>query len=369
MDTIIYLTLNKNNVASDIIAQEKAGTYRLLRVKVDFGQKPEEWVRAGKHEKEQPDRQRQVQENQEQSLREQVRKEQSESQDESESDMDRFEKAPGGWRLFFENRKMAKQSRKQERQSRKQEQQSRQSRKQERQSRKQERQRQKQEQQQEQLKREWIREKTDSLREQLAGNSIGKDICFTVYDISLEKWLREEGCTEWWKEYWPYPEFDGYHEFPYAEELLAYGHSPHFLILGYDRLVPELILSHIRKMKSLRLILDYLPKDLEGFLEDLYEEYGLAATFQLLPETQEHPYRSARILCSRPSVVLDFSGEGRMLTSGVVKDSVWLDMDSMEEKRRRIEERDTGILYISLKKQWAQGLDTPIKNRYNTEVN
>ena len=53
-----------------------------------------------------------------------------------------------------------------------------------------------------------------------------------------------------------------------------------------------------------------------------------------------------------PVNVLDFTGEAYMAVSGAPRGSVWLDMCSLEEKRRRIEARGGGITYTSLKEMW-----------------
>jgi len=77
-------------------------------------------------------------------------------------------------------------------------------------------------------------------------------------------------------------------------------------------------------------------------------------------------------ICLHPSLVLDFSEADRIATADVPRGSIWLDMAASEEKRRRIEDRNTGIRYFSLKKEWKQPqkalnhLDTTSKNGYNT---
>ena len=146
----------------------------------------------------------------------------------------------------------------------------------------------------------------------------------------------------------------------------------HFMILGQTACLPEILYEHVRGIKSLKWI---LPRRqfLEGqqeLVEVLSEEYGLAAEVRLLFE--EEGYRQVHPVCRVPSLVLDFSEEDRIPTADVARGSIWLDMASSEEKRRRIEDRDTGIHYFSLKKEWKQPqkalnyLDTISKNGYNT---
>ncbi|MDR2043721.1 MAG: hypothetical protein LBQ15_05015 [Clostridium sp.] len=178
--------------------------------------------------------------------------------------------------------------------------------------------------------------------------------CYTVYDEPLKVWLRTEGRLEVWRNHWPYGAFDAGRELLFAEELLNECHSPHLLILGYAPCVPELVYGRARRMKSLRFLLDCQPRGLADFLEELYEEYGLAASFQMFPVNdgeQERPFRLVQVSCQAPTVVLDFTGEPRVPVGEVAKGSMWIDVDDMEEKRRRIESYG-GITYVSFRKIW-----------------
>jgi|GEM_PF-6921805 len=221
---------------------------------------------------------------------------------------------------------------------------------------------------------DWMNSLTGGVLERLLPYLGDSDNCYTVYDESVVRWLRKGGWEEVWKQYWPFPVFSGYREQFFVNELLKQGRLSHLVILGFEQYVPDLVTGHVRYLKSLRILIDYEPKQLEEFLEVLYEETGLTASCEVLPEADEDasPYRNLRLKCPVPSLILDFSGETRILTTDIARGSIWLDADAMEEKRRRMEERNTGIQYLSSKKLWKSAgftLDTPIKNGYNTEVN
>ena len=105
-------------------------------------------------------------------------------------------------------------------------------------------------------------------------------------------------------------------------------------------------------MKSLRWIV--LEKDcsqeLLTFVEDFYTENGLAIALQTL--THSVMLRRLRISCDQPANILDFTLEPYIGIADVAEGSVWLDMQSIEEKRRRIAGRTFGIQYFSLKERW-----------------
>ena len=134
------------------------------------------------------------------------------------------------------------------------------------------------------------------------------------------------------------------------EELLPEAVLPHFVILGTVSCLPLLIEKYADRMKSLRWILpenDY-SRELQEFVEDFYTEYGLAIMLQVVPAGQ----RRLQAVCKEPSNVLDFTQEAYINLAKVAKGSIWLDMLSVEEKKRRIVGRNTGITYVSLKEKW-----------------
>lgn len=167
-------------------------------------------------------------------------------------------------------------------------------------------------------------------------------------------------------------EFTDYLEEKWVEHLMSYAVLPHFLILGSAPCLGNILLRHAVKMKSLRFILrerDYT-EELQGVVEVLYEEYGLAASIQFVQEDED--YRKLTQLSPIPCSVLDFTGQEKTASWAAADGSIWLDLCSLPEKERRMERRNGGIQYFSLKKEWKQPqkalryLDTVDKNRYNT---
>ena len=188
--------------------------------------------------------------------------------------------------------------------------------------------------------------------------------CYCFYDDSMEKWIKKQSLNEWWEQHWPIKPFQEFHQPILIETLLANSHLNHYIVLGYDNSIPEILFRHVRQMKSLRLILAYENPDIEACLDDIYEDYGLATSLQIVKPEQTSDrgiFRTIRIACEVPSVILDFTGESHILTADIARDSIWLDFDSNEEKRRRIEDRNTGILYDSTRKQWKQLLHKQLR--------
>ncbi len=157
-----------------------------------------------------------------------------------------------------------------------------------------------------------------------------------------------------WNRIWPYPFFENYFQTEWVEHMLSYAELPHYIVLGYHRELPRLLCERANRMKSLKWILPERLYDekLQDFLEDFYEEYGIAAALQLLAEGEDlrRTVLSGRAACN----ILDFSEEEKNPLPELAEGSIWLDMSSLEGKRRRLEERNTGIRYFSLKKEWKQ---------------
>ena len=82
--------------------------------------------------------------------------------------------------------------------------------------------------------------------------------------------------------------------------------------------------------------------------------------------------RYLRLRSLFPVTVLDFSGEEKMSCTDLAEGSRWLDMESSEYKRERLERQSSKAAYFSLKKEWKEPqkalyqLDTIPKNGYNT---
>jgi hypothetical protein len=187
--------------------------------------------------------------------------------------------------------------------------------------------------------------------------------CSTIYDTVLLNWLEAQGQWDLWQNFWPYYAFTAYRDPIFVNPLLQYAHAPHYLIIGFDPYVTELVTARARRMKSLRLLLDYGPKGLGDFLDDLYEEYGLPASFTMLPDqsgqdtdwdtdTATHPFKHALIECHVPSVIVDYSEETNLRITSLAPGSLWLDIYGDDEKHRRLNMQFPDIAYMSIKTLW-----------------
>lgn len=202
------------------------------------------------------------------------------------------------------------------------------------------------------LRREEQRKATeDQMRlaaERIINRASGGGECRYVCEDSLKK------CAAWevWLRYFHVEEFNDYLKPFWAGQLLRHVRHTQFVILGAGESVYGLIESCAPRMKGARWIVreQDCTRELTEFVEDFCAEYGLAIALQTLPGRTA--YRRLCLSCPEPANILDFSGEDRIAVRDVARDSVWLDMLSSEEKRRRFKERDTGIRYFSLKEEW-----------------
>lgn len=165
-------------------------------------------------------------------------------------------------------------------------------------------------------------------------------------------------------------QFMDYREEKWVDYLMCHGTWAHYVILGNAPCLLEVLPKYAKGMKSLRLFLTEreFDEELELLLELLFEEYGLAADIQFLEENTG--YRKLPAFGGLPCNVLDFSKEEKVSYQSAVPDSIWIDFDAMEEKRRRFENRGARVCYFSLAKEWKfpRNLDTFSKNGYNTIV-
>ena len=181
--------------------------------------------------------------------------------------------------------------------------------------------------------------------------------CRCVYADTVRKSLiLQEDCwlPRLWQQCWQFPEFDDYLKPQWVEPLLENARLHHFVVLGLADSTPYAILHCASRMKSLRMLLRESEDDqrLRDFVEDFYNEYGLAAAVQTLEGERAF---SHLLLETRESVcVLDFSGEPRIPANGLARGSVWIDFCSVEEKARRVMERGEGIFYFSMKEFWKR---------------
>lgn len=170
----------------------------------------------------------------------------------------------------------------------------------------------------------------------------------------------------------PIPYFTDYREEQWAVKLLPYGRWNREIILGTAEYLPKLLYRRAKQMQSLQWVVreEQYTDFFQDFVEEFLEETGIAA--QVHVTEHEKPMTGVFLKSEQPVNVWDFSGEKRVFVTGIPRDSIWLDMDAMEEKEERITGRNPGIIYFSLKKLWNQlqkesyCLDTTYKNGYNT---
>lgn len=164
--------------------------------------------------------------------------------------------------------------------------------------------------------------------------------------------------------------FTDYREEKWVDYLMRYGTWAHYVILGNTPCLTEVLPRYVKGMKSLRLFLreNEFDEALEELLDMLFEEYGLAPDIHFLEENTG--YRKLPAFGALPCNILDFSREEKVNCQSVPPDSIWIDFDALEEKRRRFESRGARIHYFSLQKEWKllRNLDTFSKSGYNTIV-
>lgn len=216
-----------------------------------------------------------------------------------------------------------------------------------------------------------VTEKFEELRDLQQALILLGDNPYRTYCV-YEKALTEKIDSARWRQYWNIPEFDAYNERMWVDKLMPHTIPGGFLILGYADCLAQILCENARKMRSVKWWLKekQCTSDLQVFLEDFYEEYGLAVEVHLLEN--EADWFGVRPSSVVPVNVLDFTGEEKLSACDVARGSIWLDMDSLDGKWERMEARNPGINYFSLKNQWKQRqkeaicLDTINKNGYNT---
>lgn len=192
----------------------------------------------------------------------------------------------------------------------------------------------------------------------------------TVVDRSVIGWMEEKKLKKQWEQSWCYPQYRDYHRIEYAaylvEQAMKCIRQVHMYVLGYESFVPEVIAPFLKSIKTLTFLLPQSLWDeceLEDYREILCEEEGLAASLRILEEPRA--YKGLRLYCLTPALVLDLSGEEKVLPDGSGRDVFLIDMDSQEAKRRKIESGSAETAYFSMKEEWRR-LDTVGKNGYNT---
>lgn len=168
-------------------------------------------------------------------------------------------------------------------------------------------------------------------------------------DVIPSYWLQQL-----WRQYWQIPEFDGYLQPQWVKLLLENAKLDRFVILGLADCTSAVILYYARRMKSLRWILceEDVTEELQDFVEEFYQEYGLAVTLQ--PLEGGKAFARLLLMSRDPICVLDFTEEPHISVGGIAPGSIWIDFRSVEAKARRVLEREKGIAYFSLKEIWKR---------------
>lgn len=192
------------------------------------------------------------------------------------------------------------------------------------------------------------------LSEEILSKTKEPEDCVCVYTDGAKAVLAGGGIlAKLWKNCWQMQELADYRTYGWVEPLLPYAVHPDYVLLGTAPCVPEAVRASARGMRSLRWILR--EKDCGGeeqdFVEEFYEEYGLAIIVQTVQG--RNGFRSLCLEAAKPVCVLDFTDEVKFFWGGLAPGSVWLDFSSQEEKGRRMERLAPGISYFSMKKLWC----------------
>ncbi len=191
-------------------------------------------------------------------------------------------------------------------------------------------------------------------------------LTYMVYSAAFEKWLKKRQKESYWKTKWNLPFYQEYGEVCNLLFLLQKVPKEcwpkHLVIVGETVGLQSWIQTVARYMNRVTIFSTDEPNAFEELREQLLEEYGLLVSWK----QSIHPVSEV------PAFVIDYSGKEKIYIWGIPRGSVWVDMTSIEVRRHGIQDRDTGISYISLKSFWqeemSQTLDTANKILYNTEV-
>ncbi|MCM1056889.1 MAG: hypothetical protein NC517_04705 [Firmicutes bacterium] len=181
-----------------------------------------------------------------------------------------------------------------------------------------------------------------------------------VYEDSLRFLAEGQGeAARCWSPVWNIPEFRDYKSIRWLQPLLEYVRYSDFILLGTADCVPVILQRLARRMKSLRwyLLQEELDEKVQGWVEDFYEEYGLAITLQQL--TGVNAFRQLKLESGEPVCVMDFTEEEKFYAGKLAGGSIWLDFSSVDGKSGRMERQAPEVSYMSLKKYW--GAKTKIK--------
>lgn len=196
---------------------------------------------------------------------------------------------------------------------------------------------------------------------------------YLVYEEPFEKWLKDMEKEQEWQQLWDRPLYSNFYQTANLRELLQYipgkAWPKKALILGSGMGMQEWLPYIAGHVQDMELYLEFVTKGVEALQEELCEEYGMVTQVKLVVPGE---FYKERLRSAEPVVVIDYSGTRPISVLGLAKGSIWVDMDSAEAKRHLIEDRRTGLTYISLKTIWkremSETLDTISNFAYNTEV-
>ncbi len=194
---------------------------------------------------------------------------------------------------------------------------------------------------------------------------------YLVYEESFEGWLKSMGQEENWSKLWKIPVYSDYHRADNVKWLLQTiprkDWPTKVLVLGTGMGMKEWLPFIAPYVQSMELYVEFLTKGLEQLREKLCEEYGMVTDLRLVAPGE---FEKERLGSTEPVLVIDLSGTGKRSVLGLAKGSVWVDMDSCEQKRHLMEDRASGVTYLSLKTIWKremqETLDTISNFAYNT---
>lgn len=182
----------------------------------------------------------------------------------------------------------------------------------------------------------------------------GMDDVSCVYEDSLRFLADGQGeAARCWSLVWNVPEFRDYKSIRWIRPLLEYVRHSDFILLGTADCIPAILQKLARQMKSLQWYLreEDLSEEVQGWVEDFYEEYGLAIALRKL--TGGNVFRQLKFKPAGPVCVMDFTDEEKIFAGNLAGGSIWLDFASVEEKSRRMDRQAPDVSYMSLKKYWG----------------
>lgn len=176
-----------------------------------------------------------------------------------------------------------------------------------------------------------------------------------VYEDSLRFLTEDAGeAAACWRQIWDIPEFGDYQKIRWVRPLLEDVRHSHFILLGAADGIPEILARFARQMKSLQWYIkeEDMSEDVQSWVDDFYEEYGLAPALREL--AGENAFKRLKLKSEAPACVLDFSKESKLFAGNLAEGSIWLDFCSVDEKALRMTRQAPGVRYVSLKKYWGE---------------